>query len=216
TFIDRFVALGRRAVEAGMAGNPFAYVLPPPPEQRDPEAWSTLANTLRIGGTEVWRAAEPFHAGGREYPAGSLVVPMAQPFRAHAKDLLEPQRYTPVNDRPPYDVAGWTLPFTMGVRADVVNERFTANLVKVDSVIPVPGRITGTGEMFVLRNRSNGESRAVAALLAAAQSVTVSGDSLIVRGPQARRILGEQAALHGFNVTAVPVAAVTGKTLRQL
>src|SRR5712664_4916459 len=65
------------------------------------------------------------------------------------------QHYTPVNDRPPYDVAGWTLPFTMGVRADVVDAPFTANLVKVDSVVPVPGRIEGTGEMFVLRNRSN-------------------------------------------------------------
>src|SRR2546422_6610846 len=56
---------------------------------------------------EVYRAAEPFTADGNRYAAGSLVVPMAQPYRAHAKDLLEPQHYTPVNDRPPYDVAGW-------------------------------------------------------------------------------------------------------------
>jgi len=208
------VALGRRQIDAGRAGHPFAYILPP--SQRDPEAWATLANVLLAGRVEVWRAAESFDAGNRTYPAGSLVVPMAQPFRAHAKDLLEVQRYTPVNDRPPYDVAGWTLPFTMGVRADVVDAPFTANLVKVDSVVPVPGRIEGTGEMFVLRNRSNGESRAVAALLSAGQSVTISGDSLIVRGAQARRILGEQAAVHGFSVRAVPVAPVTGKTLRQL
>jgi zinc carboxypeptidase len=214
SFIDRFVALGRRQIDAGRAGHPFAYILPP--SQRDPEAWATLANVLLAGRVEVWRAAESFDAGNRTYPAGSLVVPMAQPFRAHAKDLLEVQRYTPVNDRPPYDVAGWTLPFTMGVRADVVDAPFTANLVKVDSVVPAPGRIEGTGEMFVLRNRSNGESRAVAALLSAGQSVTISGDSLIVRGAQARRILGEQAAVHGFSVTAVPVSPVTGKTLRQL
>jgi Zinc carboxypeptidase len=216
TFIDRFVGLGRRAVDAGRAGHPFAYVLPPPPAQRDPEAWAALANVLLVGRVEVWRAAEPFRAGGATYPAGSLVVPMAQPYRAHAKDLLEVQHYTPVNDRPPYDVAGWTLPLTMGVRAEAVDAPFTANLVKVDSVVPAPGRVSGSGEMFVLRNRTNGESRAVAALLAAGQQVTVSGDSLVVRGPQARRILGEQAALHGFAVTAVPVAPVAGKTLRQL
>ncbi len=35
-FIDRFVALGRRAVEAGREGDPFAYLLPP--GARDPEA----------------------------------------------------------------------------------------------------------------------------------------------------------------------------------
>jgi len=217
TFIDRFVGLGQRAIAAGRAGHPFAYVLPP--DQRDPEAWAGLANVLLAGKVEVWRAAEAFRAGDQTYPAGSLVVPMAQPYRAHAKDLLEVQHYTPVNDRPPYDVAGWTLPFTMGVRAEVVDAPFTANLIKVDSVVPEPGHIAGiarTGEMFVLRNRTNGESRAVAALLTAAQSVTVSGDSLIVRGPQARRILGEQSALHGFTVTAVPSAAVTGKTVHQM
>jgi len=218
SFIDRFVALGRRQIDAGRAGHPFAYVLPPPSPstQRDPEAWATLANVLLAGSVEVWRAAEPFVAADRAYPAGSLVVPMAQPFRAHAKDLLEVQRYTPVNDRPPYDVAGWTLPLTMGVRADVADAPFSAKLVKVDSVVPVPGRIEGTGEMFVLKNRTNAESRAIAALLGAGQSVTVAGDSVIVRGPQARRILAEHAALHGFRVMAVPVASVAGKTLRQL
>ena len=216
--IDRFVGLGRRAVEAGLPGgrDPFAYVLPP--DQRDPESWTALANLLAAGGVEVFRASEAFAAGGQTYPAGSLVVPMAQPFRAHAKDLLEPQVYTPVGNRPPYDIAGWTLPYTMGVRADTVNAPFTANLVKVDSVVPTPGRIDGAGEIFVLKNRTNAESRAVAALLAARQSVTIAGDSLIVRGPRARAILSEHAARHGFNVTAVRTAssAIQGRTLQRL
>jgi hypothetical protein len=218
SFLDRFVALGRRQIDAGRTGHPFAYVLPAPSSQaqRDPEAWAALANVLLTGRVEVWRAAEPFTTGDRTYPVGSLVVPMAQPFRAHAKDLLEVQRYTPVNDRPPYDVAGWTLPLTMGVRADLVETPFSANLMKVDSVVPAPGRIEGSGEMFVLRNRTNAESRAIAALLSAGQSVTAAGDSVIVRGPRARGILAEHAALHGFSVTAVPVAPVAGKTLRQL
>jgi ribosomal protein S18 acetylase RimI-like enzyme len=207
--IDRFVGLGRRAVEAGLAGDPFAYVLPA--EQRDPGSWAALANVLAAGGVEVWRAAEPFSADGRNYAAGSLVVPMGQPYRAHAKDLLEPQHYTPVADRPPYDVAGWTLPFMMGVRADVVNAPFGANLVKVDSVVVAPGRIEGSGEVFYLGNRTNGESRAVAALLAAGQSVTITGDSLIVSGPRARAILSEYAARHGFAVIATRMAPTTGR-----
>ncbi len=208
--IDRFVSVGQRAIEAGLAGNPFAYVLPPQSNQRDPEAWSALANVLAAGGVEVWRAAESFTADGQTYGAGSLVVPMGQPYRAHAKDLLEAQHYTPVADRPPYDVAGWTLPFTMGVRADVVNTPFKANLVQVDSVTPTPGRIEGSGEIFFLKNRTNAESRAVAALLAAGQTVTVVGDSLMVRGPRARAILTEHAARHGFTVTAVRTAPAAG------
>src|SRR5437667_206807 len=163
------------------------------------------------GGVEVWRAAESFTADGQTYAAGSLVVPMGQPYRAHAKDLLEAQHYTPVADRPPYDVAGWTLPFTMGVRADVVNTPFNANLVRVDSVTPTPGRIEGSGEIFFLKNRTNAESRAVAALLAAGQTVSVVGDSLMVRGPRARTILSEHAARHGFTVTAVRTAPASGQ-----
>ena len=216
--IDRFVSVGRRAIEAGDAGNPYGYVLPPPPDQRDPESWVALANILLAGGVEVHRAEASFTADGRQYPAGSLVVLMAQPFRAHAKDLLEPQAYTPVNDRPPYDVAGWTLPYMMGVRAEVIGAPFSANLVKVDSVVPAPGRIEGSGDLFVLKNRTNAESRAVAALLSAGQQVTVAGDSLIVRGPRARGILTEQAARGGFNVTARSAAgaAVSGTTRQRL
>ena len=214
--IDRFVELGRREIDAGRRGDPFAYVLPPPPEQRDPDAWATLANVLTAAGVEVWRAAEAFTADGRRYVAGSLIVPMGQPFRAHAKDLLEPQQYVPVADRPPYDVAGWTLPFTMNVRADVVNAPFIANLVQVDSVTPAPGRIEGRGDVFVLRNRTNAESRVTAELLSAGQSVTMAGDSLIVRGPRTRAILAEQAARHGFTVTATrSTAAVDRSRTRQ-
>src|SRR5258706_6663005 len=98
----------------------------------------------------------------------------------------------------------------VGVRAEVEITPSRANLVKVDSVPPTPGRIEGSGEIFFLKNRTNAESRAVAALLAAGQMVTVVGDSLMVRGPRARAILGEQAARHGFTVTAVRSAPASG------
>ena len=106
----------------------------------------------------------------------------------------------------------------MGVRADVVNTPFMASLVKVDSVIPAPGRIEGSGDVFFLKNRTNAESRAVAALLAAGQTVTIVGDSLMVRGPRARAILSEHAARHGFTVTAARTAPPSdvGRTRQRL
>jgi len=199
-FIDRFVALGRRAVEAGREGDPFAYLLPP--GARDPEARARLATVLLETGVEVQRADSAFSADGRQYPAGTLVVPMAQPFRAHAKDLLEPQRYPMITGQPPYDVAGWTLPLTMNVPAVAVREPFVARLASVDTVAVPPGRIVGGGDAYALANRTNGESSVIAALLAAGQQVMVVGESVYVGGPRARSILVDFAARRGFTATA--------------
>ena len=78
-------------------------------------------DALRTGGVEVQRATAAFEAGERRIAAGAVVVPMAQPFRAYAKDLLEVQRYPERREgaggqpQPPYDITGWTLPAQMGV-----------------------------------------------------------------------------------------------------
>ncbi len=68
---------------------------------------------------------------GRSYPAGSFVVMAAQAFRPHVIDMFEPQDhpdnfpYPGAPPTPPYDSAGWTLAFQMGVEFDRVLESFT-------------------------------------------------------------------------------------------
>lgn len=127
-YVRNFVRLGRKAVRLGETEAPFAYVIPG--GQRDMKATEKLVDVLRVGGVEVQRASAPFAAGGKRYPAGSFVVPMAQPYRAHAKDLLEPQSFPRMESWPggpperPYDVAGWTLPLQMGVVADRIDSAF--------------------------------------------------------------------------------------------
>ena len=67
------------------------------------------------------------------YPAGTWVVRMDQPFRPFAKDLFEPQRYPDLRTSPggpplpPYDTAGWTLAYQMGVDAVAVTAPFRRN-----------------------------------------------------------------------------------------
>jgi hypothetical protein len=137
-YVRNFVGLGRKMVRLGETEGPRAYVIPA--GQRDAHAVARLVEVLRLGGVEVSRAAEPFAAGGRQYAAGSYVVPMAQPYRAHAKDLLEPQRF-PKQEQypggpevPPYDVAGWTLPYQLGVRADAIDSAVAARGTPVQAV----------------------------------------------------------------------------------
>nr|MDQ6926342.1 hypothetical protein [Candidatus Eremiobacteraeota bacterium] len=146
-YVRNFVALGRKAVTLGAAGGPWAYVLPA--GQADARAVTRLVEVLRVGGVEVERATTPFSAGGRAYGVGSYVVRMAQPYRAHAKDLLEPQHFPRLEQYPggppqrPYDVAGWTLPYQFGVRADVVDSAFTAASMPVSAVPVVATRTAG-------------------------------------------------------------------------
>src|SRR5512132_541550 len=87
-----------------------------------------------MGGVEVAKAKAAFSAGGHQYDAGSYVILMAQPNRGYAKDLLEPQHHPNRTNGPggppkrQYDMAGWTLPYQMGVRADAIKDPFTADL----------------------------------------------------------------------------------------
>ncbi|HEX5704058.1 MAG TPA: M14 family metallopeptidase [Pyrinomonadaceae bacterium] len=60
-----------------------------------------------------------------EMPAGSYLVFLDQPYRRNVLALFEPQVYpdriTPTGEAErPYDVAGWTLPMMMGLRASAV------------------------------------------------------------------------------------------------
>lgn len=114
-YVRNFVQLGRKAIRLGETTAPFAYLIPY--RQHDQSAVERLVETLRLGGVEVMASDSAF------------VVSMAQPYRAHAKDLLEAQRFPRMAQYPggpaerPYDVAGWTLPYQMGVRVVEVTAR---------------------------------------------------------------------------------------------
>lgn len=186
-FLRDFVALGRRQVERGRTEAPFAYVVPV--DQRDPTAAADMLQVLRRGAVEVHRATRPLRVGGRVVPAGSWVVLLAQPYRAHAKDLLEVQRYP---DRrlypggpplPPYDLSGWTLPLQMGVEVLAATAPIdTSGLERVDSVAPPPASVQGRGAAYALDPRRNASWRAVFEVLRAGGQVSFQAEPLSLAG----------------------------------
>jgi hypothetical protein len=224
-FNRRFLDANRRSIEAGRTGSPFAFVLPP---RGDLARRAHLANLLIAGGVEVHRARTAFRAEGTEYPAGTMVVPMAQPFRSHAKDLLERQAYPERRafeggpQLPPYDVAGWTLGLQMDVNVDEVNSSFGADLERLDTVTVRPGSIGGRGDYVLLDNSWNAHVTAVWSALAAGASLQIAPRSfstegrewpagtLVLRGGRAQ--LDAAARRLGFDavaVRAVPMPAGT-------
>ena len=127
--------MARDQVAAGKKGDPYAYVIPAGENvQHDWPTAYKLAHILSLGDVEIHVARTNFMAGGRQYGDGSFVVLMAQPNRGYAKDLLEPQHHPNRTNgaggppKRPYDMAGWTLSYQMGVRADPIEAPFDAKL----------------------------------------------------------------------------------------
>ncbi|MCU0627335.1 MAG: hypothetical protein MUF21_12745 [Gemmatimonadaceae bacterium] len=100
-FVTTTHAVARDMVARGTGQR---YVIPR--VQADAGAAAELVRVLRRGAVEV------------DSVAGAWIVRLDQPYAAHARDLLEVQRWPASAGDRPYDVAGWTLPYQMGV--DVV------------------------------------------------------------------------------------------------
>jgi hypothetical protein len=124
------------------------YILPS--DQPDFLTATKFVNALLAAGVVVDRATAAFDVDGRRYPAGSYVVKTAQAFRPHVLDMFEPQDHPNDMDergipRRPYDNAGWTLAYQMGVKFDRLFDDVSGPLKDVDGLAaPIPGKIGGT------------------------------------------------------------------------
>ncbi len=177
--IQNFYEMGRKAVETGRQGAPFAFVVPP--EQHDPQAAAKLEELLLQGGVEIQRALDPFRADGDPYPAGTDVILLAQPYRAYVKTLLEKQTYParrPSADSPPerpYDVAGWTLPQQMGVSVRQIDRTFEPPAMsRLTTAATAPATVWGERQpgYYVVDARGNAGALAANRLVAAGGAVS--------------------------------------------
>ena len=210
--VQNFYTMGRRAVERGQAGGPFAFVIPS--DQHDLHAATKFKNLLIDAAVEVHRASEPFIAGGHTYPAGTDIVLMAQPFARYAKTLLERQHYPVRRLAPgapperPYDVAGWTLPLQMGVNVAVVDKPFELpTLTHIAKATMAPRRVESDrrADRYVIDARGNAGSIAINRLLAAGlkPSWTRDGSVVVERSRQALAQVTRIASELGLTVTGV-------------
>ena len=124
------------------------YIIPS--DQPDFPTATKFVNTLRHVGVYVDRATAAFSANGKQYPAGSYVINTAQAARAQVLDMMEPQDHP--NDfaypggppRRPYDNAGWTLAYSMGVKFDRLVEGIDAPTQRIEGLAKPPaGTISG-------------------------------------------------------------------------
>ena len=84
-----FAAMNRRTIDRFSSGGPFAFIVAA--DQHDAGAAAQLIRLVQAGGGRVQRATAAFVADDVRYPAGTTVIPLAQPFGRWIKDLLEAQ-----------------------------------------------------------------------------------------------------------------------------
>jgi hypothetical protein len=211
------------------------YELLRKPEWRDPRGYILSAdqpdfltatkfiNALIKAGVTVERATTAFTVGAKQYPAGSYVVRTSQAFRPHVLDMFEPQDHPNDFAYPggpplaPYDNAGWTLAFQMGVQFDRILDGFQAPTERIAEVIkPAPGRVNETAGAagYVVSHQINDAFVAVNRLMKAGeevyfvrdrgwQSPTGGGVIFIAARPSTLAILKTAANDLGLTFTAV-------------
>jgi hypothetical protein len=200
-----------------------AYILPS--DQPDFLTATKFIDTLLKNGVTVHRATAAFMVGTRSYPAGSFVVKTAQAFRPHVLDMFEPQDHPddiPYPGGPPtrpYDNAGWTLAFQMGVKFDRILEGLEGPFERIESVKRPEGRVSGSARPagYFVGHQQNDAFTAVGRLLAAGQDVFWPRDRAIGSAPGAsgamyiparaetRALLEKLASDLGLTFTSVAV-----------
>lgn len=200
------------------------------PDQRDARGYIISAsqadfptavkfvNALQLAGVEVMRASRNFSVAGKKYPAGSFVVRGDQAFRPHVLDMFEPQdhphdfEYAGGPPIAPYDSAGWTLAFQMGVTFDRVMDGFSGPFEMLPTgelQIPADARVPASSRGYLLDARVNDSVRVVNRLLKAGVEVRrLAGrdGAFFVPAVEATQL---ETALHGTGVIAeVPTGRV--------
>ncbi len=198
--------------------DPRGYVIPS--DQADFPTATKFVNALIESGVAVERAKADFETGGKRYPKGSYVIRAAQAFRPHVMTMFEPQDhpddipYSGAAPNPPYDAAGWTLAYQMGIVFDRLLDGFDGPFEKLAGVTPPPpGAFAPGAAGYLLDHRVNDTFIAVNRLLKAGEKAywlkadTAAGGKTVPAGaiwvpasPGAAAVLQKAARELGLDV----------------
>ena len=194
------------------------------PELRDPRGYIIpnnqtntaidFVNILIQSGIRVEKATADFAVAGNSYPSGSYIVKTNQAFRPHVLDMFEPQDHPndflypggpPVR---PYDAAGWTPAYTMGIQFARILESFDGpfETIPYGTVQKAMGKFeksTNTLSGYSFAANDNSSFILVNDLLKAGAEVSKSKDLFYVTASQISLSVIEKAvALNGIKINS--------------
>ncbi|HLW19357.1 MAG TPA: M14 metallopeptidase family protein [Cyclobacteriaceae bacterium] len=151
--------------------DPRGFVIPA--DQVDFPRAIDFVNALIKSGIQIHQATDDFSVGEKKFSKGSYIVKASQAFRPHVLDMFEPQDHPNDFQYPggppvkPYDAAGWTLAFQMGIKFDRILDEFDGPFQALpygELQSPPSVRIVAAPEGYLLDARTN-NSYSVANLL---------------------------------------------------
>jgi hypothetical protein len=180
-FLKNFYLKAKRSVTKPAAEGPAAYVLPA--DEKRPGLQAELLRVLEKQAVEISRAKTAFTIAlpvkkaskankpgeskekekdkdaapaptSREFPAGSYIIRMDQPYSRIADALLDHQYWSPDDpQKTPYDDTGWTFGDLFGVQVARVSDLKVLD-APMERVVEVhaPGGVKGDGPVFVINN----------------------------------------------------------------
>jgi hypothetical protein len=239
TLLFNMYRMGKNSIERGSGDT---WTLTPHHRSREPQSRDArgyilradqpdfltatkFVNALLLNGITVMRAEVPFAVGGARYPAGSFVIKTSQAFRPHVLDMLEPPDhpddipYPGAPPTPPYDSAGWTLAFQMGVKFDRILDGFDGPFEALAyPARPPVGRVVAPAAAsgFVVSHQQNDAFVAVNRVLKAGADVYSLRDTFYIGGAAAVPVLRQAATDLGLTFTAVSQPPAGGRRLRPM
>ena len=184
-FLQNFYEKSKRSVLKPKTEGPSAYVLTASDPR--PGAQAELLRVLQKQHVEISRATSAFTVtvpatgrvgrGGRaaqdsattsprattetesrQFPAGTYVVRMDQPYSRAADALLDKQFWAPTDpQKTPYDDTGWSFPEGFAVQAlRVVDAKvLDTPMERVMGDVRAAGGVTGSGAVFVVKHNAD-------------------------------------------------------------
>lgn len=112
--------------------------------QQDPNNAVALLQRMAFNGIKISQLDRQMDIEGKTYPAGTWVIPTNQEFGNLVPELLSVMTYPKIMRgeelKLPYDVAGWTLPYSMGVHVEEAHQPLSQEVVQ--ALTPVRGEPT--------------------------------------------------------------------------
>jgi hypothetical protein len=178
-----------KEVNKGLNQAPYYYILPA--VQHDPGEMVNLVNLLLEHGVRVYRLESETNLNDVLYREGSIVIPLAQPFRPFIKEVMEDQEYPVRHYTPdgeiikPYDITSWSLPLHFGVKCNEINTRspdMDKSLQEITAPFNFSGNYPDDYRMVVLPVQYNESFMAVFNALTAGLTVERLTEDAVVEG----------------------------------